>query len=184
MPFSPYLHPMRLFTGFPTGNEFIRSAETLARSNGPIKGLRWVPGVNLHVTACFIGEVARETLPKIKTDSGVICAGHKPITLNLKEICIWPKRKPYMVWALYEEHPDFTAIYRQLERQLTGTSGEGAVKPHVTLARFKEFADIRRIRLDDITFPEQIVCNRLILFESRLAPEGPTYYPLGEYPLG
>ena len=89
-----------------------------------------------------------------------------------------------MVWALYEELPDFTAIYRQLEHTLTGITGEGSVKPHVTLARFKDFTDTRQIQLAGTAFPETILCDRLILFESRLAPEGPTYFPLGEYPLG
>jgi hypothetical protein len=34
------------------------------------------------------------------------------------------------------------------------------------------------------SFPETILCDRLILFESRLAPEGATYFSLGEYQLG
>ena len=89
-----------------------------------------------------------------------------------------------MVWALYEEHPDFTAIYRQLERALTGITGEGSVRPHVTLARFKDFTDIRQIRLTGTAFPENIACDRLVLFESRLAPGGASYFSLAEYPLG
>lgn len=89
-----------------------------------------------------------------------------------------------MVWALYEEHQHFTAIYRQLEHALTGVTGAGSVMPHVTLARFRDFTDSRQIRLAGTEFPENIVCDRLILFESRLAPEGPTYVSLKEYPLG
>ncbi len=89
-----------------------------------------------------------------------------------------------MVWALYEEHPDFTSIYRQLESSLIGVPGQGSVKPHITLARFKDYTDIRQIKLTATTFPETIQCNRLILFESRLAPEGATYVALGEYGLG
>jgi len=175
---------MRLFTGFPVGNELPKAARALGRSNGRINGFRWVPGVNLHVTACFIGEVQRDKLPGLKAATGKICANFRPIKLNLKEICIWPGRNPYMVWALYEENQDFTSIYRQLERTLTGITGEGPVKPHVTLARFKVFADIRQIQLTGTAFPENNECNRLILFESRLAPEGPAYFSLGEYPLG
>ncbi|MCX6227154.1 MAG: RNA 2',3'-cyclic phosphodiesterase [Bacteroidia bacterium] len=175
---------MRLFTGFPVGSLFTQAASVLGLSNRRIIGLRWVPGVNLHVTACFIGEVSQNKLSGLKAATGEICANFQPMTLNLKEICIWPKRKPYMVWALYEEHPDFTAVYRQLEHTLTGVPGGGSVKPHVTLARFKDFTDIRQIQLTGTVFPENIVCDRLILFESRLAPEGPTYFSLAEYPLG
>ena len=89
-----------------------------------------------------------------------------------------------MVWALYEEQTDFTAIYRRLELKLTGITGEGSVKPHVTLARFKDFTDIRQIQLTGTAFPENIICDRLILFESRLAAEGPSYFKLTEYPIG
>ena len=174
---------MRLFTGFPVGNTFIQAASELVLTNGIINGLRWVPGVNLHVTACFIGEVSPDKLSGLKTAAGNICADFHPLTLNLKEICIWPHRKPYMVWALFEEHKDFTAIYRQLEHTLTGAAGGGVVKPHVTLARFKDYIDICQIQLTGTTFPENILCDRLILFESRLAQEGPGYFPLAEYPL-
>jgi len=175
---------MRLFTGFAVGNEFTQAASALGLSNGRINGLRWVPGTNLHVTACFIGEVSPDKLSGLKTATMEICANFQPMTLNLQEICLWPRRKPYMVWALYEEHQDFTVLYRRLEQTLTGVTGEGSVKPHVTLARFKEFTDIRQIQLTGTPFPETIVCDRLILFESRLAPEGPSYIPLGEYRVG
>jgi 2'-5' RNA ligase len=175
---------MRLFTGFPVGKTFKQAASAFGSSSGKINGLRWVPGVNLHVTACFIGEVSPDRLPGIKTSTREICARFQPITLTLKEICIWPKNKPYMVWALYEEHPGFTSMYRQLEQSLTGATGQGSVKPHITLARFKEFTDIRQIQLSTTAFPETIQCDRLILFESRLAPEGAAYFALGEYPVG
>jgi 2'-5' RNA ligase len=175
---------MRLFTGFAVGNEFTQAASALGLSNGRISGLRWVPGVNLHVTACFIGEVAPAKLAGLKAAAMEICANFQPMTLNLKEVCLWPKRKPYMVWALYEEHPDFTAMYRRLEQALTGVSGEGPVKPHVTLARFKDFTDIAQIQLTRTSFPKTILCDRLILFESKLAPEGPSYFPLVDYRLG
>lgn len=175
---------MRLFTGFSVGNTFTEAASSLGSSTGRINGLRWVPGVNLHVTACFIGEVSPDKLSGLKTAIGNICADFQPMTLNLKEICIWPHRKPYMVWALYEEQKDFTALCHQLENSLIGAAGGGPVKPHVTLARFKDVTDIRQIQVTGTAFPENIVCDRLILFESRLAPEGPGYFPLAEYPLG
>jgi hypothetical protein len=38
--------------------------------------------------------------------------------------------------------------------------------------------------LTGTAFPENILCDRLILFESRLAPEGPAYFSVGEYLLG
>jgi len=175
---------MRLFTGFPVGNDFTDAATAFVCSSGRINGLRWVPEVNLHVTACFIGEVSPDKLAGFKAAIAEIVVHTRPITLNLQELCLWPKRKPYMVWALYEENQEFTLIYRRLEKALTGKTGEGSVKPHVTLARFKEFTDIRQIQLTGITFPDQILCDRLILFESRLAPEGAAYFSLAEFALG
>ena len=175
---------MRLFTGFPVGVTFTQAASAHAASFGKIGGLRTVPGINLHVTACFIGEAAPDRLPGIKASTRDICARYQPITLNLKEICIWPKNKPYMVWALYEEHPEFTRMYRELEQSLTGFTGKGSVKPHVTLARFKEFTDIRQIPLSGAPFPERILCDRLVLFESKLASDGASYFSLEDYRLG
>ena len=45
----------------------MKAASALGLANGRIDGLRWVPGVNLHVTACFIGEVSPDKLPGPKT---------------------------------------------------------------------------------------------------------------------
>jgi 2'-5' RNA ligase len=64
----------RLFTGFPVGTQFTQAATALSHSNGKINGLRWVPEVNLHVTACFIGEVSPDKLSGVKTAPTVICA--------------------------------------------------------------------------------------------------------------
>jgi 2'-5' RNA ligase len=80
-----------------------------------------------------------------------------------------------MVWALYEESPAFDRFYHGLERELLGKTAQGPVKPHVTLARFKEFSDYKNLVLEKTEFPQELEMVRLNFYESILKPEGPVY---------
>jgi 2'-5' RNA ligase len=173
---------MRLFTGLPVSEAFIRAAGGVAEANTVLKGIRWVPAPNLHVTACFIGEQNQEKLSEISDRIREITRNTDRVTLDLDKITLWPLRKPYMVWALYEENEPFTSLYRRLEEVLLDQAGKGSVKPHVTLARFKPAADYKNLNLARQKIPERLEINHLVLFESKLASEGPTYYPLADFP--
>jgi 2'-5' RNA ligase len=139
---------------------------------------------NLHVTSYFIGETGQGELSAIKEKIGAIAGNMLPIELVLDRISLWPARKPYMVWAVFQENSLFTKLNRKLEEELWGSRGNGPVIPHITLARFKDYTDTRQVMLSSTEFPDQLIVDHIILFESRLSPLGPTYYPLVRFPLG
>jgi 2'-5' RNA ligase len=166
---------MRLFTGIPVGNDFAESALNLRSMNASNKGIRWVPAENLHLTTCFIGEASRADLDRFLELTEQSFANHELGSLKLEKICLWPARNPYMVWALYEDQAGFAKFYRSLEKTLLGSAGQGPVKAHVTLARFKEFSEYRKLNLEQVQFPLQLELTRLNFYESVLKPEGPDY---------
>ena len=139
---------------------------------------------NLHVTSYFIGETGLGDLSAIKEKIGTVALNMQSIELVLDRISLWPARKPYMVWAIFQENSLFTNLNRMLEWELTGIRGNGPVVPHITLARFKEYTDTRQVKLDSIEFPDHLLVDHIILFESRLSGQGPTYFPLVRFPLG
>lgn len=173
---------MRLFTGIPVSEAFIRAAGGIAENNSGLHGIRWVPARNLHVTACFIGEVNADKLPEIIERIKKIAASTEPVILNQDKFCLWPSRMPYMVWALFKENNQFTNLYRRLEEGLLNQAGKGAVKPHITLARFKAAAEYEKINLVSQQATEQFEINHLVLYESKLLPAGPDYYPVVGFP--
>lgn len=173
---------MRLFTGIPVSDTFIKTASLIAETNSGLHGFRWVPARNLHVTACFIGEVNPNKLPDIIERINGVTASTEPFILHTDRICCWPVRMPYMVWVLFRENDQFTTLFRSLERELLNQTGKGAVKPHSTLARFKADAEYSRLGLDAPKAPQQLEVNHLVLYESKLSPAGPDYYPIEDFP--
>jgi|GEM_PF-1378217 len=174
---------MRLFTGMPVSETFKEASEALSGRNRHAKGIRWIPAGNQHVTTCFIGENETVRLPEIIEKMDLIAKAADPIPLSLERICLWPNRNPYMVWALYQENEAFTKLYRSLEWSLLGQAGSGSVRPHVTLARFKEWSSYRQLELFNPDFPRQLLVDHLVLYESRLSPQGPNYFEITRFRL-
>jgi len=173
---------MRLFTGIPVSESFIRAAGGIVENNSGLHRIRWVPAQNLHVTACFIGEQHPDKLPEIIEKIKRIALTTEPIILDPDKICLWPSRMPYMVWALFMENNQFTSLYRRLEEGLLNQAGKGAVKPHITLARFKADSEYEKLNLITQKAAEQLEINHLVLYESKLSPAGPDYYPIADFP--
>ena len=174
---------MRLFTGIPVNEPFQNASKKLSLLNQRISGFRWVPDVNLHVTTCFIGESAASNLLRLTGLTRTVVSMASGIILELEDICVWPRKNPYMVWALFRENEGFTLLYRNLEVALIGNAGKGAVKPHVTLARFKEGAAFKELNLTAADFPTRLEGSELILYESVLLPKGPDYRIIERFPI-
>ncbi|MFO7617864.1 MAG: RNA 2',3'-cyclic phosphodiesterase [Bacteroidales bacterium] len=175
---------MRLFTGMPLPAGFQQLAMNLAGHHPPVNGLRWTRRENLHVTSYFIGETAAGDLEGLKGKIGTVARRSEPIGLVLDRISLWPVRKPYMIWAVFKENGLFTRLNRMLEQELSGTQDNGPVIPHVTLARFKDYADMSHLNLSAVEFSGRLTVDHIILFESKLSPQGPSYHPLVRFPLG
>jgi len=175
---------MRLFTGIPVTDSFAKPARDLASANANVRDIRWVPGNNLHITACFIGDTDSNQLTAIRQTIRDAVRIASPVSLTLDKICLWPSREPYMVWALFAQNEVISRLFQELEVGLTGRDEKNVFKPHITLARFKPWSSYKNLDLNKIQFPLTQVANQLVLYESRLSPQGSSYYELARFPFG
>jgi len=90
-----------------------------------------------------------------------------------------------MIWAKFEKSNHFdklvSAAYGQVQEFIQIALQKESI-PHVTLARFKDYVDWRKINLPQLKFkPLQV--SMFYLMESTLTPRGPIYQKLAEFKL-
>ena len=177
---------MRLFVAaIPSPALAQRLAEAAAAIAPP--ELRPTPAENLHVTINFLGEVEPHAVPALEADLAAAAARHTPTELTLDAITPGPPRRPRMLWATAKAAPGYTEIVSDVAaaaaRHAPGARPARPGTPHLTLARLRGRAELRRWPdprpLDDAT----IVLAELALVHSTLGPRGPTYSTLTPLPL-
>ena len=150
--------------------------------------LRVTPAENLHVTIHFLGDVEPDTVPALEADLTTAAAGQTPTGLTLDAITPGPPRRPRMLWATAKATRGYTAIVNDVAAATAPHAPNARPArpgaPHLTLARLRGRADLRRWPdprpLDDAAIP----LAELALVHSTLGAHGPTYSTLATLPLG
>ena len=98
----------RLFIGVPLPEDFTDELEDFRNENSFVKGIRWVPKNNLHITLCFIGDYKIDRIKTLESEIDNISTNFKPFTLDFKELCFGPNfKKAYMIWAKFHSNESF-----------------------------------------------------------------------------
>jgi 2'-5' RNA ligase len=150
--------------------------------------LRVTPAENLHVTIHFLGEVEPDAVPALGADLATAAARQTPTELTLDAITPGPPRRPRMLWATAKATPGYTAIVDDVAAATAAHAPHARPArpgtPHLTLARLRGRAGLRRWPeprpLEDAAIP----LAELALVHSTLGPRGPTYSTLATLPLG
>ena len=178
---------MRLFVAaIPPPALAQRLAEAAAAIAPP--ELRVTPAQNLHVTIHFLGEVEPGAVPALEADLQAAAVRHIPTELTLDAITPGPPRRPRMLWATAKATPGYTAIVNDAAAATAPHAPNARPArpgtPHLTLARLRGRADLRRWPdrqpLDDAAIP----LAELALVHSTLAKHGPLYSTLATLALG
>jgi 2'-5' RNA ligase len=152
------------------------------------RSVRLVPQELWHITVLFLGDQDDESLPGIDAALRSMYAG-KELPIEFERVTYGPPgRPPRMVWATTTEETSahIGALKQRLETELArngiewGHSEHGSFTGHVTLARFESRDGLQPV---DERMSEQFIARDLVLFESHLSPEGPTYQELLRAPL-
>jgi 2'-5' RNA ligase len=103
---------------------------------------KWMRPRNLHITACFIGDVYGDDLDALGATLSTAIQGHGPIMLSSEGLRWMPEKKPRMLWWRYRKNNAFTSLYKALHKaadpfKLKKKTYEPHPWPHITLARFK-----------------------------------------------
>jgi len=167
-------------------------ADLLAELSREAPEIRWARPGSIHLTLKFLGEVAEEAVPSLAAALDRAAAeASGAIPIGVAGIGTFGERKrPRVVWVGITDPEGALArlagsVERSFERE--GFAPEDRpFSPHLTLARPKApsprlaAALASRSRID--LGASEIAS--VILFQSRLGPEGATYVRLHEAPLG
>ena len=149
-----------------------------------IPEVRWTRLENLHLTLHFFGEIEQETLEKVKVSMLSLKGCQRPFQVEVKDLGAFPKaNRPRVIWLGLEPRDQLERLYRATRkclRQAGLATDSRPYSPHLTLGRLRGgkpdltalFSSIQRKTID------RLIIDRLILYESRLRPDGAQHIPL------
>ncbi|WP_214020321.1 RNA 2',3'-cyclic phosphodiesterase [Methanoculleus sp.] len=159
------------------------SQEILRRSEGR---LAIVDPANLHITMKFLGEVSPALIEPIVEALRAVRADSFEMTVE-HAVCN-PSRRPRVIWCDVADAGESAALARQVDDLLTplGFSRESRpFRPHVTLARVKEFHPSQCFQAASTPREPLGTCRveSIKLKKSTLTPRGSIYEDLAEVAL-
>ena len=170
--------------------ERLAAAQERLRGAGP--KVKWVRPERMHLTLKFLGEIDPETVDAVADAMVAAVEGVAPFEFAVAGIGAFPPRgAPRVVWAGVDDAAGgLTRLHKGLERELRKLGfprEKRAFRPHLTLGRVKERRGSERLRAQmaadaGAAFGLQRV-EELVLFESVLSPQGPTYTAQRRQPL-
>ncbi len=177
---------MRAFVGLPLADVDVARLE---RVQSGLRLGRHVAAENLHLTLAFLDEQDTPTLEALHQELLQISA--LELKLRVDHIDIMGGSTPRVLCAMVAEDPALSALrndVRQAARRAEIDLPRERFRPHITLARFPrhmEGADVLAGYLGEVGASSWCLepIEAFWLYQSVLAPEGPTYTPLVEYPL-
>ncbi|MDP2873991.1 MAG: RNA 2',3'-cyclic phosphodiesterase [bacterium] len=185
--------PLRLFVALTvpssTCEKLSGLVETLKQDNLPIK---WVAKENLHWTLQFLGWTESKQVEKISAALSQATEECKPFLLSLKQLDFFPSNRPRVILINPNQGAaEAIALQAKIRQTLVteGISLEAEKPPHLTLGRVKKPTVIskdgwKRKTKEVIEGIEPTEVKEVVLFQSELRGEGPTYTKLKVFPLG
>jgi len=151
-------------------------------------GLRWEQRERYHLTLLFLGAV-RELAPVVEA-LGAAAAARAAFPFRLGGAGAFPKPgRARIVWmgaaAGGDELVELAGAVTGALRPLGYESDQKVFHPHLTLARLKvpdNVADVLGV-IGPEAVGEPFTVGEVVLYESRLSPNGPKYTPLDRFPL-
>lgn len=158
-----------------------------------IKGkISWTRSQGNHITLKFFGNIDKDDIKSICAVVGKQVALVPPLSLTIEKLGVFPDaRRPRVLWlGTTGDVEKLAALQIRLESDFEGIGFERENRPfraHLTLGRIKIPQEITGIseslnKYNDFTAGE-FSCKELILFQSKLTPQGVIYTKLEKFSL-
>jgi RNA 2',3'-cyclic 3'-phosphodiesterase len=168
---------IRIFIGLDLPEDIKRSLGLLKSS---VRGAKWVPLENLHLTIRFIGEVPENILQNIKEELREISFYN--FKVKLKGVGLFSaKSNPKVIWVGLDPLEEIMELREKIDEALTKVNIPLEKKkyiPHVTLARLKgaRFSEVAEYLQQGIGFfTREFEFGEMVLFSSKQKEEGSIY---------
>lgn len=153
-----------------------------------LKGARWAPPQNLHLTLSYIGEASTILLEDLADVLSGFAA--RAFCMQLRGINHFTsKRRSKSIWVGVAEEPSLFSLQSKIKNCLQINRiprDKRQFSPHVTLARLKNVRpeDMAGfIVFNNLFKPRSFRVKSFTLFESILTKEGSIYLPLEKFRL-
>jgi RNA 2',3'-cyclic 3'-phosphodiesterase len=171
------------------GKEFLNSIRSLRESLRPER-IKWVEEHNIHITLKFFGETEEARIPAISASLRKIAAGTESFSLSLKNLGIFGSSyDPRVIWIGIEPYKELAELMKVIRDEMIPLgfpADRQNLVPHLTLGRIKEIRDKAAFQRSVDRFKTlstgEMQAGSIILFESILKKEGPTYVALDVFP--
>jgi len=145
-----------------------------------LRGVRWLPAEQLHLTMSFLGQVESEREESLRSTLAEVRVA--PFFLPIQGVGAFGGQHPTIVWAgVGKGHPHLFALHKHIQDAVMRAGFEPDLRPfhpHITLARVK---DVPRhavrpflLRYEETEF-DLFQVKGFVLFSSVLSPEGATH---------
>jgi 2'-5' RNA ligase len=170
----------------------LRAALSRARREleGRLSGWRWVRAENIHLTLRFLGEVPDDQVGRHHGAWRRAAAGCSPVRLEIGGSGVFPPRGlPRVLWCGVSAGRPAGEIERLASALEDAARGEGFAperrpfRPHLTLARARRGERPTVPDGDSVGTLGEVEAQEVVLFRSRLSPQGATYDPIEVFPL-
>jgi 2'-5' RNA ligase len=188
------LESIRIFVGIKIPAELkdkIVEAQTLLRKTSA--DVKWVEPENFHYNLKFFGSVTESELKKVEHAIQNVAKNHDSFKLEIQDIGTFPtKTSPRVVWlGAKNGNSEIISLANALDSEFSKqgfAKGERPFTPHLTLGRIRSDLNMENLikRAKDLEHINigSFNVNELIIFQSKLSRNGPTYIELSKFSLG
>lgn len=178
----------RVFVAFPVPSILTEELKSIREQNNSLKGIRWTPLPNLHVTLFFLGEVSEKNLTPINLALSKVIECTPCFKIEFEKITLAGKKKQGgMIWARFYKNDFYATLSTNLHHAVHSfLIVQPVLKdpvPHITLARFRRETEIDQINLffeNNFSLPEINCCE---LWKSVQTKKGVVYKSLRRFEL-
>lgn len=168
--------------------------QTMSRLKPVAEHVKWVEPENLHFTLQFLGDLSDEEIAEVCRRVERVVSRVEPFTIAARGVGGFPRAdRPRTLWLGVGEGADeFCRLQATIERNLEDLGFRAELRkfvPHLTLGRVgSPGAGLATLvqelgQLADLAGGQMCV-DEVIVYASRLARSGATYYPLAHVRLG
>jgi 2'-5' RNA ligase len=155
--------------------------------------ISWTKPQGQHLTLKFFGDISTEDVKNICSAVQNRVTSEPFLSLKIEKLGVFPgARRPLVVWCgVTGDVEKLSVLQKQLDSDFAGIGFPRENRPfraHLTIGRIKDPSGLTGISEALTKYNAfaagEFVCKKLILFQSRLTPQGAIYTKLAEFALG
>jgi RNA 2',3'-cyclic 3'-phosphodiesterase len=155
--------------------------------------ISWTKAQGQHLTLKFFGDISTEDVKSICSAVQNQVVSGQSLNLKVEKLGVFPgARRPLVIWCgVTGDVEKLSGLQKQLDSDFAGIGFPRENRPfqaHLTLGRIKDPSGLTGISEALIKYNAfaagEFNCTVLILFQSRLTPQGAIYTKLAEFALG